>query len=336
MNITYLIGAGASRETLPIVNEIPGRLKSTIELLRKNEFLISNSEDFKDVQGKTQLELLESLIGDLTWVLEKSENHASVDTFAKKLYIKSNRKELYKLKVAFSIYLIIEQTINQCDRRYDSFFASILNGEGEFPSNLKIMNWNYDFQFEKAYAEYSGSREVYVNQSRLNVTNKYSNSRHNNSEKFGIFKLNGTSTILEHNLNHYYYFDNFEDQLSKPFLQSLLRNYGVMQLSNQNLSPGLSFAWEGSYDKNRDIIQITKENTANTDILVVIGYSFPFFNREIDRDLIKNMTNLKKVYFQSPDAENIKERFWAIRTDIIGDNLKCRFDVGQFLLPDEM
>lgn len=84
MNITYLFGAGASREALPIVNEIPSRLKKIIEILRTNNLHISNQESFKDVPEKTQFQLLEQLIEDLTWVLEKSENHASVDTFAKK------------------------------------------------------------------------------------------------------------------------------------------------------------------------------------------------------------------------------------------------------------
>lgn len=336
MNITYLFGAGASREALPIVNEIPRRLRIIIEILRANNLNISNQESFKDVHDKTQLELLEQLIADLTWVLEKSENHASVDTFAKKLYIKSEWKSLDRLKIALSIYLIIEQTINPCDKRYDSFFASVLNRDGEFPTNLRILSWNYDFQFEKAFAEYSGSQEITTNQSRLKITNKYSDLRSNYANGFSMFKLNGTSTILENGRTHYYYFSNFENELSKPFLQSILRNYGVMKTNNSRFTSGLSFAWEDSHDNNRDIIKFAKEGTIDTDVLVVIGYSFPFFNREVDRDIIKNMTNLKKVYFQAPDAENIKERFWAIRNDIQTENLKSRFDVLQFLLPDEM
>lgn len=336
MNITYLFGAGASREALPIVNEIPSRLKFVIELLEANEIKISHSETIDDVPGKTQLELLEQLIEDLKWVLEKSENHASVDTFAKKLYIKSQWRELKRLKLAFSIYLIIEQTINPCDKRYDSFLASILNSDGEFPNHLRILSWNYDFQFEKSFSEYSDQPDIFSNQARLKIINKYSNPRHNYENSFSMFKLNGTSTILENGRSHYFFFENFENKVSKGILQTILRNYGVIKAQDSRFSSGLSFAWEDSFDKDRDIIKIAKTGTTETEVLVVIGYSFPFFNREIDRDLIKNMTKLKKVYFQSPDAESIKERFWAIRGDIPSENLKSRFDVVQFLLPDEM
>jgi len=70
--------------------------------------------------------------------------------------------------------------------------------------------------------------------------------------------------------------------------------------------------------------------------LIVIGYSFPYFNREIDREIIANMNNLKKVYFQSLDAENLKERFLSIRDDLKDNQLLVRKDCGQFLLPNEL
>jgi len=70
--------------------------------------------------------------------------------------------------------------------------------------------------------------------------------------------------------------------------------------------------------------------------LIVIGYSFPFFNREIDRKIIGNMEELEKVYFQAPDAETIKERFQAIRDDIDEKLLVTKKDIGQFLIPNEL
>jgi len=70
--------------------------------------------------------------------------------------------------------------------------------------------------------------------------------------------------------------------------------------------------------------------------LIVICYSFPFFNRNVDSQIIKTMKELKKVYFQAPDSDLIKERFQAIRDDIPENKLVPRIDIEQFLLPNEL
>ena len=44
--IAYLFGVGASRNALPIVNEIPTRLKSLIDLLNSEELQLSQEEKF--------------------------------------------------------------------------------------------------------------------------------------------------------------------------------------------------------------------------------------------------------------------------------------------------
>ncbi|WP_282787342.1 hypothetical protein [Flavobacterium croceum] len=339
MNITYLIGAGASRDALPIVNEIPNRIEKVISLLESQDLQLSVTEKFDITNLElTKREVQINLINDLKWLLENSSNHASIDTFAKKLYIKNRDKDLNRLKSAFSIYLIIEQTINKADKRYDGFFASILKDNYyDFPENLKILNWNYDFQFEKTYSEYSDQKELRSNKNSLNIVSKYTRDRRDNNN-FSIIKLNGTTNIIGDNgINEYHYFSDFENSLSITFLEKILRNYAALQLVTVNrLYSGLSFAWERFYNDNNDIIKIAQSKTFETEVLVVIGYSFPYFNREVDRAIIGNMKNLSKVYFQSPDAETIKERFLSIRDDIPEKSLLTRKDVGQFLLPNEL
>ena len=48
------------------------------------------------------------------------------------------------------------------------------------------------------------------------------------------------------------------------------------------------------------------------------------------------MYNLRKVYFQSPDAENIKDRFLSIRDNLKDNQLLVRKNCEQFLLPNEL
>lgn len=338
MNVTYLFGAGASREALPIVNEIPDRIRKVISLLESSELQLSETEkfDLKDFElSKRDVQI--NLIDTLRWLLENSSNHASIDTFAKKLYIKDKNEDLNKLKSSFSIYLIIEQIINPADKRYDGFFASILKENYyDFPKNLKILNWNYDFQFEKTYSEYSDQKELNSNKRSLNIISKYTRDRSSGNHNFSIIKLNGTTNIIGDNgINEYHYFADFEKELTKGFLEKILRNYAAIQLTKNRLYSGLSFAWEDFHENDDSIVSIAKTKTLETNILVVIGYSFPYFNREIDRAVIGNMVNLSKVYFQSPDAEILKERFLSIRDDIPDNLLLVRKDVGQFLLPNE-
>ena len=53
-----------------------------------------------------------------------------------------------------------------------------------------------------------------------------------------------------------------------------------------------------------------------TEYLVIIGYSFPFFNRHIDKQLLTTISpTLKKIYYQEPN------------TDISEDDLINKFDL---------
>jgi D-ribose pyranose/furanose isomerase RbsD len=70
------------------------------------------------------------------------------------------------------------------------------------------------------------------------------------------------------------------------------------------------FSWENNID-HQQAIDSAISKLGNTEILVIIGYSFPFFNREIDLKIFNGLRNLKKVYYQVKDAnkEILVERF---------------------------
>lgn len=337
MKVTYLFGAGASKEALPIVNEIPSRIKEIIELLESEEYKLSEKDIYEDLNldlSKRQVQV--NLINDLKWLLEKANNHASIDTFAKKLYIGGKYDDLKRLKLSFSIFLIIEQARNKADKRYDSFFASILtNSCYNFPPNIRIVSWNYDYQFEKAYNEYSNQDSFKRNQCYLNVISKNSSAKPENN-KFAIIKLNGSAAYFKENVDEIYFSNQFHLSISIEFIEEILKTYAQVNFSQTKYYLGLSFAWERNMSNEHDIVTLSQNETNDTDILIVIGYSFPYFNREIDREIIGNMKNLSKVYFQAPDADNLKERFLSIRTDLPISSLITRFDLGQFLLPNEL
>lgn len=65
----------------------------------------------------------------------------------------------------------------------------------------------------------------------------------------------------------------------------------------------MQFAWESENDpwKFKFIENMIKDTT----IVVVIGYSFPFFNREVDKRIFGMLTpgKLRRIYFQDPVSD---------------------------------
>lgn len=332
--IIYLFGAGASRETLPIVNEIPDRLKNCIRILKSPKYLLSDSETFINLKGSKRA-IQEQLIDDLNWLLTESKNHASVDTFAKKLFLKGAQNDLRRLKAALTVFLSFEQCKNPADKRYDSFFASILRTSCmDFPNNIRIVSWNYDSQFEISFSEYSESKDILRNQSLLNINIK--DRIGINTDKFAIYKLNGTTGYSgDGGLRQLNYIHWITNTISIQVIEALVNNYGYYIYNPNIIRSTLSFAWEQDLEEG-SIVMSAINSIKGAQILIIIGYSFPFFNREIDTLIINSLDKLEKVYFQSPDAEVIQERFQAIRTNISQESLILKRDTGQFLLPNEL
>ncbi|WP_370003652.1 hypothetical protein, partial [Winogradskyella sp.] len=103
MNITYILGAGASCEALPIVNNIPERLGYFADQFKLHplEWLLDKQQksriseryilDIKDLTvQKREYEKLQRFHKDILWLKDESEKHSSIDTFAKKLYLQEN------------------------------------------------------------------------------------------------------------------------------------------------------------------------------------------------------------------------------------------------------
>lgn len=350
--VTYLFGAGASANALPLVNELPKRMNELADHWIKGEnrnknLLLSENEFFSNFPSKSKREYQNQLLDDMKWLSTEAAKHASVDTLAKKFFLKgtSERKNLWRLKNALSMFFIFEQTRFPADIRYDSFFASILNGHSKgFPENIKILTWNYDYQFEKAYSEYSGWSDLEVNQNDLKIISKHSQVEP--PMGFAIVKLNGTTAFSDRSGSHILEpLSNITVQLNIETVNALANYYAAAIEAKEGYYPLLSFAWEGEGSKGKTIVDKAIACAKDTEVLVVIGYSFPFFNREVDRKIIGAMKDLKKVYFQAPDAENIKTRFQAVRGKDLQDNSKDGMpypelvaypEVGSFLLPDEL
>lgn len=332
--VTYLLGAGASANALPIVKHIPDRILNQIEILEKPEFQLSEQYcEFMQIKLDCSLKQGQAnLIQTLKWLYEEREKHSSIDTLAKKLTITRKTNELEKLKSAVSIFFITEQLLKQVDPRYDDFWASLISSRNELPENVNILSWNYDYQLEMAYMPYFGGTGIRDVMEALNVYSKFGN--HRERKGFKVFKLNGTTGFRFKGQEYFLIPKSPESNgVDIQFVKNQVEFYEGAKMNSVNHM--LSYAWENEYTDN-GIIERAQEGTADTDILVLIGYSVPFFNREIDRKLIGNMKNLSKVYVQSPEAENIRQRFRSVVEDKRPISFELLTDKDKFFLPPEL
>ena len=307
-------------EGMPVVNELPDRIKYISSLLWKdlNKYSVSSLNRLP----------LAYFIDALDWLQKESARHATIDTFAKKLYLTGDAENYNKLKRVLSVYFTLEQKLNKADKRYDAFFASILGGAvDDFPSNVSIVSWNYDSQIEHAYNEYCKSSSLKEISTKLHICDKLT-TQDVNVGGFNIFKLNGCALVRDK-----------DGSVMDPF-------WGCGSLSFSGLASTiynerkeddilLSFAWESLNDK---FVNYVAESIKMAEIVVVIGYSFPFFNRQVDRLLFNNMDYLRKIYIQDPNSGRIKQSLLSVLPNYMIDNVAIESvtDTSQFFLPPEL
>jgi hypothetical protein len=234
------------------------------------------------------------LLDAVEWLIANAEKHASVDTFAKKLFFLHDLNGLRKLKAVLSSFLVFEQARQNVDKRYDSFLASVLNvnsnDEVVIPENLKILTWNYDTQWEKAFFGFCKDKTRVIKYitfgDKLNRLNGYCGT-HPPGHLGNAF-----SAVWEAD----------ERTALSPAI-ALYKEY----MADGSPAPDIRFAWEGTVQSLFRKISIDWQSI---DVLIVIGYSFPYFNREVDREIFKSLSHLKAVYLQYPEGihDSIQER----------------------------
>ena len=149
----------------------------------------------------------------------------------------------------------------------------------------------------------------------------------NGSAAFNYEKSNGDRTLLDFLL--------LPEKDENLMLWKQIRS--CQDALQYKVANQLTYAWEErGYDKFliNSIINVVRD----TEILVVIGYSFPYVNRFVDKMILKSMPNLHKIYVQDPNADEIIE---TLRTRLSGLNKQNismipKTYTNQFYLPNEL
>ena len=155
-NITYLLGAGASANAIPVVQNFKEKLDDFLNFFNTD----LNKVPLETILRKNQVNL--DLISKFTSITDEIKRHHTPDTLGKKLFLNNSLNSNFDLndfKLYLSLYFIYLQFRQfetypkfNIDFRYDVFWSTLLNlNTKKLPNNIKIISWNYDLQIELSY-----------------------------------------------------------------------------------------------------------------------------------------------------------------------------------------
>ena len=326
--IIYLLGAGASRgirddkqqgmnyytSGMPIVSEIHDYLDRYCSTFYPH---ISMGDGRSHIKHP-------AVYKELTWLRDICKDNPTLDTYAKKLFIKGNIRELDRLKRALAVFFSLIQSRKKRDMRYDSFMEAVVDERGMLNSQISILSWNYDKQCEYAFHEYELSKTssshqfIYAHIACKGYTSRYLDYNDSN-----LVKLNGMAAFKP--IRDEYLFE--EDDYTLDTLERMISSY------SDNVTNFISYAWEednGFLDK---ILPLTSD----TELLVIIGYSMPPVNRNVDMRLIQGMKNLKSVIIQDKNCDLVNRHLLSLLSDTQKHNLDGHIsyepDLSSFYIP---
>lgn len=291
MKTLYLLGAGASANAIPTVPDMEQNIRSWTKA-----FGYGLAEGFV---AKLNFSPNTRLISKFEWLANGVKEFGTPDIFAKSLLL-SKKKEDYRIaKITLATYLLLEQCKNKVDKRYFGFFSALIDrnedsGNLTIHHSLKIATWNYDLQITEALMSLTSLTEKETNLRILKSSDALTGTENSNQ----LFRLNGYAGCeiigedkSSNNLSNAYF--NLPNDNRHP---DKIQNLFLTWLDN-NIDINFNFAWDNSVTtkKERDGFF---SSIHDIEVLVIIGYSFPTFNRFIDSKIFHSLRNLKKVYVQ--------------------------------------
>ncbi len=351
LQITYFLGAGASFNAIPIWKE---QALSMAQLARDVQSYIKNNQYSKENSYLRDDEIeiymsdkLKEFFKELEFFGNKAVEYGSIDIYARRLSLLGKKEELNLLKKCVSVYFDLwesnfyglrrfidkpkmnekdDKKYDRIDKRYYSLFSVILGEGKQFPvlnKNVNFITWNYDLQVEKAYESFLENETKDLKE----LINKFNNQSKN------IIHLNGFRGLFNFNEDSFETVEKEHCTSLSEYLNKLADNEQKFKNNLQDYSSSIKYAWEG----NEEDLSLAKERMRNTDILIVIGYSFPAFNREIDQELIdtfKNNGRNGRVVIQNPkiNKDLLEIMFKNIKVEEV-ENTEQFYIAPEFLTP---
>lgn len=345
-NIVYLLGAGASANAIPVMKKLPKAMKYFLERLifslrdnsKLSELIEERRQDFNHLLAEIQQFGTPDIVAKIA--LHKGEDQKvldlknlltcyilseqlnpdliqAMDGIGNEWYDKT-KSEVFDPTDKLEEYLIPKQL----DNRYVELFSAILTNPGKItslPENVSILSWNYDHQLEKALSIFY-KPGMFLVQEKFGIFPKTNLSYSGmtevdilyNPRTPQIIKLNGTAGFGHNEKPIHSIIDATLHDDNQEILEMMAKVIFDRRFNGDKINH-LSFAWEETAlaRASRTIAhKKIKEGTA----VVVIGYSFPNFNREVDRQIFESFDlRNSKLYIQDPYPDEIIEKLDGVK-----------------------
>jgi hypothetical protein len=354
--ITYYLGAGASCHACPILeNQALAMIKLAEHELREKtstgDSVLNHNfsdEEIRLLPDNNRIKIL--------WYIgyfgKKARDFNTVDTYARKLALSGSIRDLNFLKMSISVffdlwenfyydryYNLTNKNYKPIDHRYISLFSILLNKEKDIinlNNSFKFITWNYDLQLESTFKSFLSENKLHF-ETLHNTHFRFMENNNVNSDN-DVFHLNGHRGFISNrdksdkeNIDL-----NYSDQSYEDYWNNNDWLFNSIKRGHTNFRKFLKYAWE--HDLKSEWFNKISNVLKETEILVVIGYSFPPFNREIDQYLFSklNPNKIKKIVYQDPNANKQLIENLFINPIPFKDKIEIEKDnLNQFYLPNE-
>ena len=295
--VTYLLGAGASRGIVPIVEEIPKKL---IDLAKEIESLENHSSGMRSAFARFP--------NFLRTLATKAIQYNTIDSYAQYLSQSGNDDQirLDDLKIALAFLISYEQLGKNPHNRYNQLWTKLWphlsENEKGMGGGINFLTWNYDLQLELSFDALFNRNETGLEGTlrKLNTWPVPWETRLS-SHELKIIHLNGLAGIY---MKRYHVFDDYV--LSKVEDADIMTKMGSIHSflyekddSKWPISSAIKFYWEMD-DARRKLNDQAVDIMRNSDCVIVIGYSFPSENRALDRRLFSSLKPTVDLVIQDP------------------------------------
>jgi hypothetical protein len=337
--LTYYIGAGASFHSMPLQTDMYERLDLFLRCIA------TATKTYADKQE------IQNILNSFRRIINEVQRSTSYDAYAKELYDNNSLDLLRSAKVLLSSFFLFEhfnkedvaifdaernsaefslmqKVKRQMDKRYRTFWGHIFNNrDRELPKSIRIISWNYDLQLEISHSIYTklplGDS---INSLKIHPICK--------SEVPSIIKLNGTAGYFYAHNEPVHHISDFQYEDYNTNMKQLV-DIIIAGCNKTYTQPYLNFAWEKS-EFQKASIERAKEIIRTTTDLIIVGYSFPRFNREIDRQILGAEDNIKSVYYQTlaQDFPVQRENLRSVSASV-GEKAKLTDSLDLFFIPSD-
>lgn len=278
--------------------------------------------------------------------------HQSFDTYFKKFFHFGNQDKINVGKRLLNLYFLWEHSNSSLnynsdvnggdfvkqslfDKRYDALIAGLLKpiaAQSKPICKLNFITWNYDINLLSSIKNFFYPRLSFEDFFRQIKHDQFS---WNVDDKIRIINVNGYFYSSELNSSTDLVGFNIDDVIDKKIEENYWKETSIDEDANK-----IRFAWElEENDENilRDIL--IKTISASNDI-VIIGYTFPIYNRFIDFGYLKQEALATKNFvIQDPNAGVLKQNLldiYRVKEENQKSKIQIIQDCDSFYLPSSI